>query len=171
MATRLPAKRSLIGSGLALSLVVAGQVALGITSAAAATSFSVTTTADVAANSGACGNPSIVIAPSPLSLREAVCLANNIGGTVDDQRPEPGPTTWPMASWRSDSRTGRTCRCSEPARARPQSTPAARAETSTSTPTWSAALPGRSRRDDHRWRGQRLRRRGNHRWILQCRHR
>jgi hypothetical protein len=82
VATRLPGKRSLIGSGLALSLVVAGQVALGITSAAAATSLTVTSTADVAANTGACGNSSIVTVPSPLSLREAVCLANNFGGTV-----------------------------------------------------------------------------------------
>ena len=83
MATRLPAKRSLIGGGLVLSLLVAGQVALGISSAAAATVFNVTTTADIAANTGACGNSTILTAPSPanLSLREATCLANNNGGT------------------------------------------------------------------------------------------
>jgi hypothetical protein len=44
--------------------------------------FIVTTTADVATNAGACGNPAIVTPPSPLSLREATCLANNIGGTA-----------------------------------------------------------------------------------------
>ena len=38
------------------------------------------TTADIAANAGACGNSGITTAPSPLSLREATCLANNNGG-------------------------------------------------------------------------------------------
>ena len=43
--------------------------------------FTVTTTADVATNAGACGNSTIVTPPSPVSLREATCLANNIGGS------------------------------------------------------------------------------------------
>src|SRR5436305_649505 len=50
--------------------------------AAAATTLTVSTTADIAANAGACGSSSTTV-PSPLSLREATCLANNIGGTVN----------------------------------------------------------------------------------------
>jgi hypothetical protein len=44
--------------------------------------FTVTTTADLATNSGACGDSTIITPPSPLSLREATCLANNIGGSA-----------------------------------------------------------------------------------------
>src|SRR4051812_42808114 len=61
------------------ALVVA---ALAAAPATAATTLTVSTTADVAANAGACGNASTTV-PSPLSLREATCLANNIGGTVN----------------------------------------------------------------------------------------
>ena len=71
-------------AGVALALVAGLQVALLATPASAATTFNVTTTADIAANAGACGNPAILTAPNPasLSLREAVCLANNNGGTA-----------------------------------------------------------------------------------------
>jgi hypothetical protein len=50
--------------------------------AVAAVSFAVTTTADVPTNTGACGDPAITTPPSPLSLREATCLANNNAGAV-----------------------------------------------------------------------------------------
>ncbi|MCW2796407.1 putative Ig domain-containing protein [Nocardioides sp.] len=73
--------RSVIGAGLALVLGLGAQVVLTGSPAAAATAFTVSTTADVAANAGACGNAGIVTPPSPLSLREAVCLANNNGST------------------------------------------------------------------------------------------
>ena len=71
-----------------LQLLALGAVAslgLGLLIAApaeAATTLTVSTTADVPTNTGACGNPGITTPPSPLSLREAVCLANNIGGAV-----------------------------------------------------------------------------------------
>ncbi len=42
--------------------------------------LAVTTTADIAANAGDCGNSSTTV-PSPLSLREATCIANNYGAT------------------------------------------------------------------------------------------
>ncbi|MEO9261548.1 MAG: putative Ig domain-containing protein, partial [Jatrophihabitantaceae bacterium] len=69
-------------AGLVLALAAAGQLVLMPTAASAATTFTVTTPADIAANAGACGNTGITVAPSPLSLREATCLANNVGGPV-----------------------------------------------------------------------------------------
>ena len=48
--------------------------------ALAAVSLNVTTTADIAANAGDCGTASTTV-PSPLSLREATCIANNYGNT------------------------------------------------------------------------------------------
>jgi hypothetical protein len=48
--------------------------------AQAAVSLTVTTTADVASNAGDCGSTSTTV-PSPLSLREATCIANNYGNT------------------------------------------------------------------------------------------
>ncbi len=68
--------------GLVIAVAAVGQLVLLPTSASAASSYLVSTTADVAANAGACGNPAITVAPSPLSLREATCLANNSGGAV-----------------------------------------------------------------------------------------
>src|SRR4051794_15662816 len=56
-------------------------LAFGAQASQAAPPLNVTTTADVAANFGVCGSSSTTT-PSPLSLREAVCLANNLGGTV-----------------------------------------------------------------------------------------
>jgi hypothetical protein len=44
------------------------------------TQLTVTTTADIAANAGDCGNTSTTV-PSPLSLREATCIANNYGNS------------------------------------------------------------------------------------------
>ncbi|MCW2765664.1 MAG: hypothetical protein JWO11_1623, partial [Nocardioides sp.] len=79
--TRKSMPRSFIGAGLALALTLGAQVVLAASPAAAATTFIVTTTADSSASGGACGNPAILTAPSSLSLREAVCLANNNGGT------------------------------------------------------------------------------------------
>lgn len=62
---------------------VAGQlVLLPASTAVAATALTVSTTADVPAGTGACGNPATTTAPSPLSLREATCLADNTGGEV-----------------------------------------------------------------------------------------
>ena len=78
----VPLRRRAIAGGMAAGLVLAGAVAIDAQPAFAATALSVTTTADVAANAGACGNTSITTPASPLSLREAVCLANNLGGTV-----------------------------------------------------------------------------------------
>jgi hypothetical protein len=64
--------------------MVAAQIVL-LPSAASATApgpLVVTTTGDVATSTGACGNSGITTPPSPLSLREATCLADNIGGAV-----------------------------------------------------------------------------------------
>src|SRR4051794_35978644 len=66
----------------ALAAAVLCQLALAASPALATTTLTVSTTADIAANAGACGNSSTTV-PSPLSLREATCLANNIGGTVN----------------------------------------------------------------------------------------
>ena len=46
---------------------------------AAPRALTVSTTADVGNNTGACGDSSVTTPPSPLSLREAICIANNIG--------------------------------------------------------------------------------------------
>ncbi|MDT4925785.1 MAG: large repetitive protein, partial [Pseudonocardiales bacterium] len=75
-------KRRIVATIAGLGLVLGAQVALGPSPAAAATTLVVSTTADIAVNAGACGNAGTTTAPSPLSLREATCLANNIGGTV-----------------------------------------------------------------------------------------
>lgn len=75
--------RVLPGVAIAATLAVAAQFALlPSTAYAAGTTYTVTTTADTAASSGACGNTGITTPPSPLSLREATCLANNVGGAV-----------------------------------------------------------------------------------------
>jgi hypothetical protein len=62
---------------MALSLAVAGQAVLMPTASAA--SLTVTSTADVATNFGACGNTAQTTSSG--SLREAVCAANNAGAT------------------------------------------------------------------------------------------
>ena len=74
--------RRLTGGALALSAVLAVQATYAAPPASAATTFDVTTTSDIGPNAGACGNPTILTPPNPgaLSLREAVCLANNNGG-------------------------------------------------------------------------------------------
>jgi hypothetical protein len=66
--------------GLALALVLLGQLVLWPGEASAAVALNVSTTADIAANAGDCGNSSTTV-PSPLSLREATCIANNYGNT------------------------------------------------------------------------------------------
>ena len=71
------APRILGRAGVALALAVAGQ-AVFMPSASAVT-LTVTTTADVAANFGACGSASTT--PTSGSLREAICAANNAGAT------------------------------------------------------------------------------------------
>ena len=76
-------RRSITRVGLTLTLVALGQLVLIPSKASAATNLTVSTVADVAANAGACGNTGITTPPSPLSLREATCLANNIGGAVN----------------------------------------------------------------------------------------
>ena len=68
-------------SSIAACLCLLG-LAFGASSAAAAATLNVNTTADSSASGGACGTSSIKTAPNPLSLREAVCLGNNIGGEV-----------------------------------------------------------------------------------------
>lgn len=72
------ARRRLAQAGLAVALTLAGAV-IGQPSAAfaATTTLTVSTTADIAAGSGACGS-NATTPPSPLSLREATCLADNI---------------------------------------------------------------------------------------------
>jgi hypothetical protein len=62
--------------GLGGSLIVASNTA------GAATTLTVTTTADIPLNAGACGDVSITTPAAPLSLREATCVANNLGGAV-----------------------------------------------------------------------------------------
>jgi hypothetical protein len=66
--------------GLVVAIAAGSFAALPLTTAQAAVSLTVTTTADIAANSGDCGNSSTTV-PSPLSLREATCIANNYGNT------------------------------------------------------------------------------------------
>ncbi len=66
-----------------VACLVAGVLALvGAAPASAASTLVVNTTADTAARAGACGDTSVVTVPSTLSLREAVCLANNIKGSA-----------------------------------------------------------------------------------------
>jgi large repetitive protein len=73
--------RSILGrAGLVLALVMLGQLVLWPGEASAAVALNVTTTADIAANAGDCGSSSTVV-PSPLSLREAICIANNYTNT------------------------------------------------------------------------------------------
>jgi hypothetical protein len=79
---RLPSRRTLVRLSMVVTLAVGGQAILLPSPAFAATTLTVSTTADIAANAGACGNPATTTPPSPLSLREATCLANNIGGAV-----------------------------------------------------------------------------------------
>ncbi|WP_406831041.1 putative Ig domain-containing protein [Pedococcus sp. KACC 23699] len=70
-------------SMLAAGAVTAGGVVLVQQPAAAATSnLTVTTTADVPTTTGACASASTVVAPSPVSLRETVCLANNLAAST-----------------------------------------------------------------------------------------
>jgi hypothetical protein len=69
----------------ALSLVALG--ALAAAPALAATTLNVSTTTDTSQAAGACSNTGLETPPSPLSLREAVCLANNIGGEVNINLP------------------------------------------------------------------------------------
>jgi len=70
--------RMLAGGAASVVMAVTG-VALALP-ASAAVSLTVTTTADVATNAGDCANSSTTV-PSPLSLREATCIANNYGST------------------------------------------------------------------------------------------
>ncbi|HST47479.1 beta strand repeat-containing protein [Jatrophihabitans sp.] len=69
--------RLLPRAGLVVALALAGQVVF-LPSVSAAT-LTVTSTADVATNFGACGNPAQTTSSG--SLREAVCAANNAGAT------------------------------------------------------------------------------------------
>ena len=75
--------RSVAGrAALVFAVTLAGSAVLLPGTAEAATTLNVSTTADISTSAGACGNSSITTAPSPLSLREATCLANNLGGAV-----------------------------------------------------------------------------------------
>ena len=69
--------RLLVMVGVALGVALAGLVALP--SVASAATLTVSSTVDVATTYGACGNGSTM--PVGTSLREAVCVANNVGAT------------------------------------------------------------------------------------------
>ena len=73
-----PIRRILPRAGLALALAVVGQLVL-LPGRADAVSLTVNSTADVATNFGACNNPGQTTSSG--SLREAICAANNAGGT------------------------------------------------------------------------------------------
>jgi hypothetical protein len=64
-----------------LGLVAAGVVLAPAAPALASTTLTVNTAADSNPASGPCANGSTT-APSTLSLRDAICVANNLGGTV-----------------------------------------------------------------------------------------
>src|ERR1700712_135626 len=78
--------RLLARAGLALGLAVAGQAVL--MPSAFAVSLTVSTTADVATNFGACGSAST--SSTGGSLREAICAANNAGATSSTITVNPG---------------------------------------------------------------------------------
>ncbi|MFL6161772.1 MAG: beta strand repeat-containing protein [Jatrophihabitantaceae bacterium] len=65
---------------MVLALVVLGQLVL-LPGSASAAALAVSTTADVATNFGACGNAGQT-SPTGGSLREAICVANNLGATA-----------------------------------------------------------------------------------------
>src|SRR3954469_10111316 len=65
--------------GVVVLALVTGSVVL-LPSAARAAALTVSSTADIAANSGACGNAAQTT-PTGGSLREAICAANNAGAT------------------------------------------------------------------------------------------
>ncbi|MFK4760969.1 beta strand repeat-containing protein [Microbacterium sp. ZW T5_45] len=69
--------RGVVAGGAVLALVGVGLVVAD--PAAAATTITVTSTADDDANS-ACSTSSVVTTASPVTLRNALCVANNIGG-------------------------------------------------------------------------------------------
>ncbi len=87
--TRSSLPRLLPRAGLALVLALAGQ-AVFLPSVSAAT-LSVTSTADVAANFGACGNAGLTTSSG--SLREAICAANNAGASSSTITVAPGTYT------------------------------------------------------------------------------
>jgi hypothetical protein len=81
--TGTPALPRLSGrTALILGLALTTQLVLPSPAHATTTTLSVSTTADVSPDTGACGDVTITTAPSPLSLREATCLADNLGGDV-----------------------------------------------------------------------------------------
>jgi hypothetical protein len=82
MSAQRPRTTKLLTTTLVTCLLAGTLALVGAAPASAATTLTVTTTADVATNAGACGNPSATTASGPLSLREATCLANNLGGTA-----------------------------------------------------------------------------------------
>src|SRR3954451_1085059 len=69
-----------------IAIVAVDALAVGLldvvvaTDASAAIGLNVSTTADIAVNAGDGGSSSRTV-PSPLSLREATCIANNYGST------------------------------------------------------------------------------------------
>jgi hypothetical protein len=79
-ALRTRAKK-LATHGVVVCLVAGALALVGTTPASAASALTVSTTADTGATAGPCGSSSTTV-PSPLSLRAAVCLANNLGGTT-----------------------------------------------------------------------------------------
>jgi len=73
------AARSVFAGIAAFSLVALGLVVAE--PAVAATSIAVSTTIDADANA-ACSTPSVVTTATPVTLRNALCVANNIGGST-----------------------------------------------------------------------------------------
>lgn len=78
MSRRRPFVRSLVS----LALVAGGVTAAGVVTAApaSAATLTVNTTTDQD-QSGACSNASVTVPPNPLSLRAALCVADNMHGS------------------------------------------------------------------------------------------
>ncbi|MCW4385525.1 putative Ig domain-containing protein [Salinibacterium sp. SYSU T00001] len=72
--------RRMTAAGVAFALVVLGVISMP-PAAHAATLLQVTSTADSDAN-GACASPAVVETATPVTLRNALCVANNVGGAA-----------------------------------------------------------------------------------------
>ncbi|WP_067196067.1 putative Ig domain-containing protein [Microbacterium sp. XT11] len=84
----------------ALALSATGLVVAA--PAAAATTITVTSTADADAND-ACSTPSVVVTATPVTLRNALCVAGNLGGTTTIEVPQ---GTYPLTSGALELRGG-----------------------------------------------------------------
>ncbi|MCW2755732.1 MAG: hypothetical protein JWQ32_3143 [Marmoricola sp.] len=73
-------RRSTVSGATVVGLMVTTALVALAPAASAATALNVNSFTDIGATSGACGNTSTAV-PATLSLREAVCIANNGGGS------------------------------------------------------------------------------------------